>query len=69
VEGTANVTEVGAGYVAMRYEALTDEAEPGTVVTLLAAGFATITTLRPFCEHADVELEQLVSSEIQPTGR
>jgi len=67
---TANVTEVGTGYVTMRYEAPTDEAEPGTDVALLASGYATITTLRPFCEHADVGLEHLLSDEIiQPSGR
>ena len=50
---TANVTEVGKGYVAMEYRAVDAEGEPGTDVALVAEGFATYTALSPVCEaHA-----------------
>ncbi len=48
---TANVTEVGAGYVSMRYSAPTEDADPDTDVGLLDAGSATVTSLTPICEH------------------
>lgn len=57
---TANVTEVGSGYVSMEYREVDAAPEPGTDVALVAERFATYTALSPVCEgprHADLGME------------
>lgn len=63
---TANVTEVGAGYVSMRYSAPTEDADPDTDVALLDAGSATVTSLAPICEHGSASFAGLTEDDDRP---
>jgi 5'-nucleotidase len=55
------VTERGQGYVGLRFEAVDPAAEPDSDACLLAAGYATFTTLRPVCEDRSDRLDRLVA--------
>jgi 5'-nucleotidase len=50
---TANVTDVGSGYVSMDYREVDEVPEPGTDVDLISQRFATFTSLSPVCETTD----------------
>jgi 5'-nucleotidase len=60
---TANVTEVGSGYVTMQYRAPEDaNAGPDSDVALVAGGFATFTLLSPVCEAGGIPPAELVDA-------
>lgn len=59
---TANVTEVGKGYVSMEYRTPEARAEPGTDAALVAEGFATFTPLSPVCEANASRLDGLTDA-------
>ena len=48
---TVNVTEVGVGYVSLRYSEPDEHADEGTDVALLRAGHATVSVLEPIGER------------------
>jgi 5'-nucleotidase len=50
---TANVTEIGKGYVSLEYRANDARPEPGSDFALIAEGFATYTPLVPVCQASD----------------
>jgi 5'-nucleotidase len=54
-----HVTETGKGYVKLALEEIRDEAEPGTDVAFLAAGFACYTSLAAACERSVEPLARL----------
>jgi 5'-nucleotidase len=60
-----NVAERGEGYVKVALAEIDAEYEPGTDAALLAAGYASITTLRAVCEGAPVRVPELAA----PNGR
>lgn len=59
---TANVTEVGKGYVSMEYRTPQERAEPGTDAALVSEGYATFTPLSPVCETSAPRTEGLVEA-------
>jgi 5'-nucleotidase len=60
-----NVAERGEGYVKVALAEIDAEYEPGTDAALLAAGYASITTLQAVCEAAAVRVPELAA----PNGR
>jgi 5'-nucleotidase len=54
-----NVAEQGEGYVKMSLSEIDADYEEGTDAALLAAGYATLTPLRPVCEGNDAGLESV----------
>ncbi len=56
---TANVTEVGKGYVSMEYRSRDDTPEPGSDFALIADGFATYTPLMPVCQSVSADASDL----------
>ncbi len=53
---TVNVTEIGEGYVTMRYSAPEERADDGTDVALLRDGCATVSVLEPLGERPSSDL-------------
>lgn len=56
-----NVLERGKGYVKMGISEIDPTTEPDSDAALLAAGYATITSLKPVCEADGVELPGLAA--------
>ncbi len=52
----AKVTEAGHGYVHLEYNEVDPVQEPGSDAGLLAAGWATLTALRPLSAATDIDL-------------
>ena len=63
------VTELGKGYVKLSYTEGDGEAEPGSDMSLLAAGFASVTPLLAPCEARDVDTAGLADAADRVTGR
>lgn len=63
---TVNVTEVGTGYVSLRYSAPEEDAAHDTDVALLAAGYATLTVLDPIGERLEADLGSLADLSPSP---
>ena len=57
----ASVVESGEGSVAITYEEVEHDPEPGTDAALLAEGFATITALEPISEEVPRDLASLLA--------
>ena len=57
-----NVLQRGTGYVQMGISEIDPTTEPDSDAALLASGFATITSLRPVCEAADVDVPGLLGA-------
>ncbi|MGB3409864.1 MAG: 5'/3'-nucleotidase SurE [Microthrixaceae bacterium] len=56
---TANVTEIGKGYVSMEYRSQDATPEPGTDFALIAEGFASYTALQPVCQSSSADMTAL----------
>jgi 5'-nucleotidase len=56
-----NVAERGEGYVKVTLAEIDAEYEPGTDAALVAAGYASITTLQAVCEAAAVRVPELAA--------
>jgi 5'-nucleotidase len=50
------IAEVGEGFVRLGVADEQAHAEPGSDAALVAAGYASVTALRPLCDQHDVEL-------------
>ena len=59
----ATITEAGAGWVRMAYEAAAGDYEPGTDAALLVEGWATVTPLTAVCESS---FDDLGGLELSP---
>ncbi len=55
-----NILESGKGYVVTGFSEVDTSSEPDSDAALLAAGWATLTALRPVCQAGDVDLRSLV---------
>ena len=55
-----NILESGKGYVVTGMSEIDVSSEPDSDAALLAAGWATLTALRPVCQAGNVELSNLV---------
>jgi len=62
-----NVAERGEGYVKVTLAEIEAQYEPGTDAALVAAGYASITTLQAVCEAGVVRVPELAAS--RSTGR
>ncbi len=66
---TVNVTEIGEGYVSMRYSEPEEHAAAGTDVALLRSGHATVSVLEPLGERStDIDLGSFADA-LEPVGR
>jgi 5'-nucleotidase len=61
-----NVAERGEGYVKVTLAEIDAQYEPGTDAALVAAGYASITTLQAVCEAGSVRVPELAAPT---TGR
>ena len=59
-----NVAERGEGYVKVALAEIDAEYEPGTDAALIAAGYASITTLQAVCEGGTVRVPELAAPSI-----
>ncbi len=57
-----NILESGKGYVVTGMSEIDVSTEPDSDAALLAAGWATLTALRPVCQAGDVNLRDLVGT-------
>src|SRR3954470_10235462 len=58
------VTERGEGHVTLTFTDIKPSGEPNSDAALLAAGWATVTALRPVCEADDYDLHTLADSVV-----
>lgn len=58
-----NIEEVGKGYFQISVAEVDVSSEPDSDAALLAAGWATLTALRPVCEAVEIDLEALVDTQ------
>lgn len=58
-----NIVDSGQGYVQIGVSEIDPYTEPDSDAALLADGWATVTSLRPVCQHSDVELPGVPSRD------
>src|SRR5205823_1633381 len=63
------VTELGKGYVKLSHAEGDGDAEPGSDMAMLAAGYACVTPLLAPCEASDVDMAGLADAADRLTGR
>ena len=66
---TVNVTEIGAGYVSLRYSEPDEQAADGTDVALLRGGHATVSVLEPLGERSTDLDPGAFAGVLDPAGR